>query len=74
MLPDNRVIIAAIVWLALGLVAEFTCRPSFRRMGRPFEGKHLILCYFLGPVLVPLAALVAFGWAFVKVFLLGRRS
>ena len=72
MLPDNRVIIAAICWLALGLVAELSCKASFERKGQAFQRRHVFLCYTFGPILVPVILVLAFGWAFVKVFLLRR--
>lgn len=73
MLPDNHVIIAAIAWLFLGLIAELSAKASFRRGGQEFKGRHVFISYTLGPILVPTIAVVAFGWAFIKVaFRLGR--
>jgi hypothetical protein len=73
MLPDNYALIAA-VWLALGYIADRSAEAAFRRSSERYLPRHVFLSYTVGPVLVPVVAVAAFGWAFLKViFGLGRK-
>lgn len=73
MLPENCALIAA-AWLALGYIADRSAEAAFRRSGERYLPRHVFLSYAVGPVLVPVVGVVAFGWAFLKVlFGLGRK-
>lgn len=74
MLPDDRALIMAAVWLALGYIADRSAEAAFRRSGERYLPRHVFLSYAVGPILVPVIGVVAFGWAFLVVlFGLGRK-
>ena len=74
MLPDERVLIVVAAWLALGYIADRSAEAAFRRSGERYLPRHVFLSYAVGPALVPVVGVVAFGWALLKVlFGLGRK-
>lgn len=54
--------IAAAIWLLLGLLADKICEKEARKKNEPYAKTIVAACYIAGPLIIPLALC----WAFMK--------
>jgi hypothetical protein len=49
----------AITWLLLGIASDLFCEAQARKLKEPYRRSTQVVCYLVGPVMVPLALLSA---------------